>query len=774
MPAKGPSRSSIARSIVWSFVIIGLLMMLGGAIAYWQIVLIKQSAQRVYADDESLTQVLHVHTAFVGYQSSLESTILERNAPRLAAEAKKSVSAFDDDIAHARTALLRLPVGTPRDSALSTLDSTRPLFENQVESLIALAQTGDWNATRLRFEDRMGVIDRVSESLVDDVQNLVESEHRKGLADIEQAQRRATIVLACMVLAALIAALLLGLNIRRNVAVRLSRLDLAARALGRGEFDRPDVSTGGDDEISRLGQVFNDMAARLRVLYETLQYSEARFRSLIENAPDFILIVAVDGAFKYASPSSAKAFGSDALLHGANIVELVDPKDVSSVRRLLAEAPAEGEPLGPVEIRMRGADSRPRVLEVFSKNLVAEAAVSGIVLNARDVTGVRSLEEQLRQSQRLEAIGTLAGGVAHDFNNLLTVIRGYCDILMQPSSHDNVLTSQIRHIDQAAERAASLTRQLLAFSRRQVLEPKVFSLNGLVEDIDKMLRRMIGEDIQMTTALAPDLGLVKADPGQIEQVVMNLVINARDAMPEGGKLTLETSNVTLDDSYVRDHTGAIAGPYVVFSLSDTGTGMTPDTQKRIFEPFFTTKGEGKGTGLGLSTVYGIVKQSGGYVSVYSELGQGTCFKVYLPRVFEKADAREALDRPAPSYSGSETVLVVEDDPQIRELVTIALTDRGYTVLAPDGVDAAIAQNQAYSGTIHLLLTDIVMPGMSGTELAKIVSRNRPDIRVLFVSGYTASVVVDRGVLTEGRNFLQKPFTVTDLANKIRAVLDDRP
>jgi len=381
-----------------------------------------------------------------------------------------------------------------------------------------------------------------------------------------------------------------------------------------------------------------------------------------------------------------------------------------------------------------------------------------------------ALEEQLRQSQKMEAVGQLAGGVAHDFNNLLTVINGNCEFSLLELKEEDPLKETLDEIKRAGERAAALTRQLLAFSRRQILEMKVVDLNSLIQDLQKMLRRVIGEDVDLKTSLSGNLGRVKADPGQIEQVIMNLAVNARDAMRSGGNLIIETANVTLDGSYARIHVGAEPGHYVMLSVSDTGMGMPPEVKERVFEPFFTTKEKGKGTGLGLSTVYGIVKQSGGNIWVYSEVGHGTTFKIYLPRVDgHPMESAEKVDRKEVACRG-ETILVVEDEEPVRRLLGRILQKRGYNVLLALNGDDAVSICQKQNGPIHLMVTDVVMPGMNGGELAKLVVPIRQEMKVLFMSGYTDDAIVHLGVLEPGINFIQKPFSPNALSQKIREVL----
>jgi len=455
--------------------------------------------------------------------------------------------------------------------------------------------------------------------------------------------------------------------------------------------------------------------------------------------------------------------------------ELIHPDDVDRYAKEMERVVANGAKPVHIEYRVRKKNGPYFTVKEEGHFILDDSDKSGHVVGfITDVTEQRMLEEQLRQSQKMEAVGRLAGGLAHDFNNLLTVIKGYSRMVLDDPRREDKVRANVGHIDAAAERAASLTRHLLAFSRKQVLQPKVIDLNALIVNLDQMLRRLIGEDILVVTATAPDLGSVKADPGQIEQVIMNLVVNARDAMPNGGKLTLETANVDLDADYAREHEGVRPGSYVMLAVSDTGLGMDSQTQARIFEPFFTTKELGRGTGLGLSTVYGIVKQSGGNIWVYSELNRGTTFKIYLARVENPAGNVQQSTKPAVPTQGHETILLVEDDQQVRELTRSVLIARGYTVLVAENGPAAVKLCEQRGNEIDLLLTDVVMPGISGREVASQVAARWPNIKVLYMSGYTENSIVHHGVLDTGTFFLAKPFTPTALANKLREVLDGDP
>jgi signal transduction histidine kinase len=404
---------------------------------------------------------------------------------------------------------------------------------------------------------------------------------------------------------------------------------------------------------------------------------------------------------------------------------------------------------------------------------VASAVAVGIE-RKRAEEALRQSEERLRQGQKMEAVGRLAGGVAHDFNNLLTVIISYSDLLLEDLGSDDPKRDDVGQIRKAAEGAAALTRQLLAFSRQQVLEPKVLDVNASVVSTEKLLKRLIGEDVQLATSLAPDLGRVKVDPGQVEQIIMNLAVNARDAMPQGGRMTIETANVDMDEIYVRSHAPARPGRYVMLALSDTGIGMDEPTKARIFEPFFTTKDPGKGTGLGLATVYGIVKQSGGFIWVYSEPGHGTSFKLYLPRVDEPAEPVAAPIPMTEPGRGTETVLLVEDAASVRMVTRQVLERYGYAVLeAPNG-DTALRLAAKHHGPIHLLLTDVIMPGLSGRQLAEQLAQLRPDMKVLYASGYAGNAIVHHGILESGIAYLPKPFTPETLGRRVRQVLDSSP
>ena len=505
-----------------------------------------------------------------------------------------------------------------------------------------------------------------------------------------------------------------------------------------------------------------------------LREREELFRQLADNIEEVFYVA--DAQFQqtlYINAAYEKIWGRTCRSLYENPASFVEPLPPEDRAAMLAsiERIQRGEDPGPLEFRVVQPDGRTRrVLSHAVPIRDAEGKVYRISGVALDITEHTELEAQYRQAQKMEAVGRLAGGVAHDFNNLLTVITSYSELLLEDCGETDPHRAELLEIRRAAGVAATLTRQLLAFSRQQVLEPRVLSLNDVVTGAGKMLKRLIGEDVRLVTTLASDAGTVRADAGQIEQVIMNLAVNARDAMPDGGALTLETANVEFSDEYVEGHFPAQRGRYVMLAVSDTGVGMSPETQARIFEPFFTTKEAAKGTGLGLATVYGIVKQSGGFIWVYSEPGSGTTFKIYLPRVDEAA-VTERRAQPADVLGGTETVLLVEDSDALRDIASRVLERRGYTVLEASDGEAALMLAARHPGAIDLLLTDVVMPEMNGRQLAERLTALRPGLKVLYMSGYAGDAVTRRGVLEQGMAYLQKPFTPDALARKVREVLN---
>ena len=547
---------------------------------------------------------------------------------------------------------------------------------------------------------------------------------------------------------------------RYNALVLGAQVDLEARIRERtAELAEANAALRGEVEERRQAE-------------EALRQSEDLYRGLVETSPDAIILFGLDGRVRMANRQALATFGYDAAeMIGRDRKDLHAPesreKGVDNWKAILETGRTVH-----VEYRIMRKDASVLDAEINAA-LIRDGqgkarAVLGVI---RDVSDRKRLEAQFLQAQKMEAVGQLAGGIAHDFNNLLCVINGYAEMLLSDSGQGQQARMALEEVRKAGERAASLTRQLLAFSRRQVVALRVLDLNAVVADVGKMLRRLIGEDVELTTVLAPSLRRVKADPVQVEQVLLNLAVNARDAMPQGGKLTIETANVELDGAFARPHPEARPGDYILLAVSDTGCGMDEATRGHVFEPFFTTKGPGKGTGLGLATVYGAVKQAGGHVYVYSEPGRGTTFKIYLPAVEETAPESAPHAGLSEGPRGGETVLLAEDEEGVRTLTRLVLQQQGYTLLEAGDGDEALRICGEHEGRIDLLISDVVMPGLGGRELADRVAAMRPGLRVLYLSGYTDDAVVRHGVLQAETAFLQKPFTVDALACKVREVLD---
>lgn len=534
--------------------------------------------------------------------------------------------------------------------------------------------------------------------------------------------------------------------------------------------------------IERELREYDDRTAR-RQAEHALRESETRFRKLAESGIIGITIADVHGNILEANDAYIKMVGysREELLRGdVRWADLTPPKFAGQAARAVEQLRASGvAPLWETETLRKDGTPIPVIVGVTMLEYPKCIAVIADLSERKQAEAelrqaqeaLRQSEEQLRQAQKMEAVGRLAGGVAHDFNNVLSVILSYSDFILGDLKGADPLRADMEEIRKAGSRAAALTRQLLMFSRQQVVEPKVVDLYEVLSSMDKMLQRILGEDVDLVLMAPKQRGRIMVDPSHIEQVILNLVVNARDAMPTGGKLTIETANVLLDEDYALNHLPVKAGPHVVMAVSDTGIGMTRETQARIFEPFFTTKDIGKGTGLGLSTVFGIVQQSGGNIWVYSEPGKGTTFKVYLPRVDADTDVLQSQPAPA-TLQGVETILLVEDEEQVRTIAHNILRRQGYNVIVAQNAGEALLHCESHFGTIDLLVTDVVMPQMSGPELARRLGTGRPQMKVLCMSGYADDSIVRHGVLEAGVAFLQKPITPASLARKVREVLDD--
>lgn len=525
-----------------------------------------------------------------------------------------------------------------------------------------------------------------------------------------------------------------------------------------------------DGTPSGMMAVVTDVSARSEQVatLERLRRSEEQYRKLVENLDDIVYTVDAEGRITYVSGAVARYGYVPAELIGRRFLDFTHPDDRLWVEQAFAARLAAD--LEPIEYRVLDREGRVRVVRSSSRRSLEDGGTTGLLGVLFDLTAQRQTEEALRGAQKMEAVGRLAGGVAHDFNNILTVISSYAGLSQRGLAADDPLRSDLEEIRKASDRATGLTRQLLAFSRRQVLQPTIIDLNSLVAGIEKMLGRLIGEDVDLRFSAAPDLGRISADPGQIEQVLMNLAVNARDAMPAGGTLTITTGNAELDEDFALSHAGGRVGPHVVLTVQDTGSGMDPATLDRIFEPFFTTKPIGKGTGLGLATVYGIVKQSGGGIWVESAPGEGATFRVYLPRVEDQAVVPPPAQRPERPRGGSATILLVEDDAAVRQLSLRVLSLEGHRVLVAANGSEALLLCERHRAEISLIVTDVIMPGMSGRELATRIAAFAPNARILFMSGYTDDAIAHHGVLEPGTLLLSKPFTPEVLADRVRDAL----
>ncbi len=605
------------------------------------------------------------------------------------------------------------------------------------------------------------------------------------------ATRRQLVVLAVLVLAG---AGLASALVARRIARPVRQLAAGAVAISRGELVQR-VEPTMSDEIGQLATAFNDMARQLHeqrsALLEQRTALEAahgelrrRFAELsdlksytdhiLDSLVNGIVTLDLDGRVVTLNGAAESLLGCPAVTaaRGRQVTEVLGhaPELVA-----ILQAAIQWRTGRTVTVTLPSRTGGGTPVEITTATLKGgEEQDLGVIVVVRDLTAVRALEAQLRHAQKMEAVGRLAGGVAHDFNNLLTVITGRSQLLLLKLPPESPLRRDVELVEETAHRASALTRQLLAFSRKQMVQPRVVDLNEVVRGMETMLSRLIGEDVTLATRLDPTAGCVRADPAQLEQMIVNLAVNARDAMPLGGRLTLETGFVRLDEGFAREHVGLRAGPHVRLVVRDTGVGMDGLIKAHLFEPFFTTKGPGKGTGLGLATVYGIVTQSGGAIRVDSEPGQGAVFTIDLPRVDAPADLRGDPGIPAAAPHGSETVLLVEDEPEVRGLARDILHQQGYTVLEAADGDEALRIGREHGGPIHLLVTDVVMPQMGGRELADHLRAGRQETKVLYVSGYTDDAILHQGVSETGMAFLPKPFTASALAHKVREVLDAAP
>jgi len=783
---RSPLRSPLERLHIRSrlrvaFASLMSLMVAGSALSLWQFREVAADLGKASQIERRLTAVLELDNSILTLMNKLhraadarQAEPFETAAGRLLADFQSETTGLPEELSKA-TAMETSRRRVLLNNLLAILDD----LPSRISGLTELARAGDWPALHARLANQVDHTDDVLSALAGELNSDLMQTRAALIENVSRAQRRTAVILIFTGLFSLAVAAILGMAVTKSITVPLSNLDAGARALARGDFGHR-VEITGSDELGSLATAFNSMADELHELYTKIQRREARFRALIEKTSDLILVANRAGELVYASPSSQRVLSySPTMLVGQHLRGYVHPEDVPLLDELFG-----GENLVPgatqrFEWRFRHQDGSFRIVEGIASNLLEDESVRGVVVNARDVTErrqaeqmLREREDQLRQAQKMEAIGQLAGGVAHDFNNLLTAINGYADLLISTVNKRDSSHSWLKEIRDAGERATDLTRQLLAFSRRQVLQPQVVDLNEIVRDTERLLRRVIGEDVELACNLDPAAGAVKADPNQIHQLLMNLAVNARDAMPEGGRLTIATANILAAAGPEPGGEEAKAG-YVELTVSDTGHGMDEATRERIFEPFFTTKEKGKGTGLGLSIVYGVVRQSGGRITVDTEPGRGAAFRILLPRV-EPAEARVKLAKDSAPARGTETILLVEDQGEVRQFAAACLRSYGYRVLEASNGEEALRLYRESAERIQITVTDVVMPGMTGMDLSKKLQSLSPDAKVLFVSGYADSVILRHGVLDSDIAFLQKPYSPAALLGKIRELLGQGP
>jgi two-component system, cell cycle sensor histidine kinase and response regulator CckA len=760
------ARFRIGTRLTLCFAVLLGLVAASDLIALWQFSRLSDEVSILYLVDQKSDAVEQIHTDILDYRESLQGLAVTENPGRFASEAERLSETLRRRAGRAKEAIQKPGATTRQDPVLLTmLESIQSTLPGQTAALVALAKVGDWRAVHKRLDTQENVLGKLTASLAGELGAEVGEQRARVLADILMAQRQIFVVLPLTVLLTLVTAGFLSVVVTRTITEPLARLDDAAQALAQGDFSRQ-VPVAGDDELANLGRVFNNSSLRLSSYYSALQQGEAKFRSYIENSPIGIFVVDRDGRFVDFNQAVAQLLAYEPEILRQITIHRVVPKEHQLALNAFLELPDNGRVAAEWELQSNDGRTIPVTLQgVGLRGGLAMAYLFDLTERRHAEQERERLRGQFLQAQKMESVGRLAGGIAHDFNNLLTVINGYTHLSLSRTESDNPLRAALEQVLQAGERAAALVQQLLAFSRKQVLKQEVVDVNQVVTEISGMASRLMGEDIEVVTQLMPSLPQVLADRHQIGQVLLNLIVNARDAMPQGGTVTIQTEEVWLDDTSVPGERESHASRYVCLVVYDTGVGMDSVTREKLFEPFFTTKDAGKGTGLGLATVQGIILQSGGHITVDSELGKGATFRVYLP-----ATSLEPAAQAAPASSpvaGTERILVVEDQVALRQFVAAVLVECGYQVISAGNAEDALRSLAVQP--VDLMLTDLIMPKVGGYELAADANRLYPGLRFLFMSGYRGDLL-PAGNTTEGL-FLAKPFSPHELAAKVRESLD---
>lgn len=762
-----------------------LIMFVGCSLALWYLRAIRKHVETVSLAEHRMSAVLKVDNSILALMNRLHRLADLRQREYFASEAARQLTIFRADVA-APTAVLHgiAPENNRQAVILESLSGLLEALPDRVSTLADLAQTDDWTALHARLLNQVDRTDDVLAALVREM-NADLADSRKRLRDeVETVEVRTAETLAGTGVLSLVLASLLGLAVTRSITRPLKSLASGARALAQGQFGSK-LAVTGSDELSQLAQVFNQTAGELEDVYGKLQLSEARFRSLIENASEVILIVNRSGRILYASPSTALVLGQPAeAFAGREIRDILHSEDIPQAHKIFQELSERSGGTQPVSFRLRYHDGTFHSLEGLAANLLADAAVAGIVINARDVSdrllaeqALRERENQFRQAQKMEAIGLLAGGIAHDFNNLLTGIMGSVSLMLDRRSENDPDVHLLNDVMRASNRAAELTRQMLAYAGKGAFVIQPVDLSDLVQDISTLIKSCIPKKVDLRLRLAPRLPAVQGDASQLQQIVMNLIVNAGEAIGEqsAGVVSIATGMRSLDQKTIRSDFLSYdlsPGEYVFLEVQDSGCGMTEALMAQIFDPFFSTKFTGRG--LGLSAVLGIVRSHRGGLNVVSAPGRGTTFLVVFPASAAALKRSEPVAQDRNAFQGHETILVVDDEEPVRRLAKLALMHYGHNVLVAENGQAAIEIMRAHADQIAAVLLDLTMPVMSGDEALPVLRQIRPDVKVILSSGYGEDEALRRFENNGMLAFIQKPYRVSTLVEKVKQVIHGDP